>query len=101
MAIDEQHVALPKLYGAPAYARPPRPAAVTERPFDPDDLPIEAVRTDEDHEIAAALPAHAFAPGGSARGATQGAGDTEPVLRPRPLSLRALAGRLRGPADQG
>ena len=23
MAIDEQHVALPKLYGAPAYARPP------------------------------------------------------------------------------
>ncbi len=101
MAIDEQHVALPRLYGAPAYARPPRPAAVTERPFDPDDLPIEAVRTDEDHEIAAALPAHAFAPGGSARGAAQGAGDTEPVLRPRPLSLRALAGRLRGPADQG
>ena len=24
VAIDEQHVALPKLYGAPAYARPPR-----------------------------------------------------------------------------
>ena len=40
VAIDEQHVALPKLYGAPAYARPPRPAAVADRPFDPDDLPI-------------------------------------------------------------
>ena len=26
LAIDEQHVALPKLYGAPAYARPPRPS---------------------------------------------------------------------------
>ena len=23
VSIDEQHVALPKLYGAPAYARPP------------------------------------------------------------------------------
>jgi hypothetical protein len=45
LAIDEQHVALPKLYGAPAYARPPRMAADTPRPFDPDDLPIEAVRT--------------------------------------------------------
>ena len=42
MAIDEQHVALPKLYGAPAYARPAAVAAEVEpRPFDPDDLPIE------------------------------------------------------------
>ena len=51
MAIDEQHVALPKLYGAPAYARPPRPSADTPRPFDPDDLPIEAVRTDEERDL--------------------------------------------------
>src|SRR3954451_8136412 len=48
VAIDEQHVALPKLYGAPAYARPPRPSAETPKPFDPDDLPIEAVRSDEE-----------------------------------------------------
>jgi hypothetical protein len=100
VAIDEQHVALPKLYGAPAYARPPRPAAAPERPFDPDDLPIEAVRTEEEHEIAASLPAHAFAPGGSSRPGAQGAGDTDPVLRPRQLSLRALAGRFRGPVDR-
>ena len=52
MAIDEQHVALPKLYGAPAYARPPRPAAVVDRPFDPDDLPIEIEMTPEERDLA-------------------------------------------------
>src|SRR4029079_9613709 len=51
LAIDEQHVALPKLYGAPAYARPPRPAVDTPRPFEHDDLPIEAVRTDEERDL--------------------------------------------------
>jgi hypothetical protein len=41
--------ALPKLYGAPAYARRVVPAVVpVERPFDPDDLPLECVRLDED-----------------------------------------------------
>ena len=35
--------AMPKLYGAPAYARPPVAAVnPVDRPFDPDDLPIEA-----------------------------------------------------------
>jgi hypothetical protein len=101
VAIDEQHVALPKLYGAPAYARPPRPAAEPERPFDPDDLPIEAVRTEEEHELASTLPAHVFAPGGSSRTTTHGEADLDPVLRPRQLSLRALAGRFRGSTDQG
>ena len=50
MSIDEQHVALPKLYGAPAYARPPAPVAVTPRPFDPDDLPIEADQNEDELE---------------------------------------------------
>jgi hypothetical protein len=99
VAIDEQHVALPKLYGAPAYARPAPVAAVTPRPFDPDDLPIEAVQTDEEREIAASLPAHAYAPGGAhPRSDLRSAGD-EPGLHPRPLSLRALAGRILGQAD--
>ncbi len=49
----EQHVALPILYGAPAYARPPRPAAPPARPLDLDDLPIEAERTDEERAAAA------------------------------------------------
>ena len=95
--MDEQHVALPKLYGAPAYARPAPVVAVTPRPFDPDDLPIEAIQTDEEREIAATLPAHTYAPGGAhhRRDGRAGAAD-EPSLRPRPLSLRALAGRILG-----
>jgi hypothetical protein len=74
--------------------------AVVPRPFDPDDLPIEAIQTDEEREIAANLPARAYAPGGSLY-MTDGTGrdDHEPQLRPRPLSLRALAGRILGQAD--
>ena len=52
MSIDEQHVALPKLYGAPAYARPPGPTATVARPFDPDDLPIDAYMTDDERDFA-------------------------------------------------
>lgn len=101
MAIEEQHVALPKLYGAPAYARPPRPVAVLERPLNPDDLPIEAVQTPEERAIAATLPAHAYAVA-SSRATGQSAAvpatphDQVPMLRPKPLSLRALAGRILG-----
>ena len=32
-------------------------AAETERPFDPDELPIEAEQTEEEREFTAALPA--------------------------------------------
>ena len=57
MANEEHaHVALPKLYGAPAYARPPVLKVVTaDRPFDPDSLPIEAHQTEEDRELAQEL----------------------------------------------
>ena len=97
--MDEQHIALPKLYGAPAYARPAPVAAIAARPFDPDDLPIEAVMTDEEREIAANLPAHAYLPGGHYKDRKHDHGDDEPRLRPKPLSLRALAGRILGQAD--
>lgn len=97
MAIEEQHVALPKLYGAPAYARPLRLVPDSPRPFDPDDLPIEAVMTDEERELAASLPAHAYAPGGGLRILRNDRRrNEEPALHPRPLSLRALAGRILG-----
>jgi hypothetical protein len=99
VAIDEQHIALPQLYGAPAYARPAPVAAVTPRPFDPDDLPIEAVQTDEEREIAASLPAHAWAPGGTTAVADRKHRRDEPRLNPRPLSLKVLAGRILGQAD--
>ena len=96
MAIDEQHVALPKLYGAPAYARPPRQATTElERPFDPDDLPIEVHQTPEEREFASTLPAHTYAPGGHAASAPTAA-DAAPTLLPKPLSLKALAGRILG-----
>jgi len=43
-ADPDPYFALPMLRGAPAYARPPRVVAESERPFDPDDLPIAAER---------------------------------------------------------
>jgi hypothetical protein len=99
LAIDEQHVALPKLYGAPAYARPPRKAvAEVERPFDPDDLPIEVEMSEEERELASGLPAHSYAPGGhrATQTTTSASNDGVPTLNPRPLSLKALAGRILG-----
>ncbi len=102
MSIDEQHVALPKLYGGPAYARPAAPVATQPRPFDPDDLPIEAFQSEEDRAVASSLPARAWAPGGTIldadpRHAHDGHMPGErPSLRPRPLSLRTIAGRLLG-----
>lgn len=100
MALDEQHIALPKLYGAPAYARPAPVVDETPRPFDPDDLPIEAAQTDEERELAANLPAHAYAPGGAQVGSEPRNGHgPKPELAARPLSLRALAGRILGQQD--
>lgn len=96
MAIDEQHVALPQLFGAPAYARPAPVVENTPRPFDPDDLPIEAVMTDEEREIAASLPAHTYAPGGAHPKAEPKGRRATAGLTSRPLSLRALAGRILG-----
>ncbi len=98
MSIDEQHVALPKLYGAPAYARPPSTAAIADRPFDPDDLPIEAFQTEEDRAFAATLSARAWAPGG---GTIDGRGDGRRANRARDLvgrqlNLRSIAGKLLG-----
>ena len=96
MSIEEQHVALPKLYGAPAYARPIAMVDPAPRPFDRDELPIEAVMTDEERDIAEGMPARAYGSGpygpvmetaGNSGGAT---------LRARPLSLRKIAGRLLG-----
>ena len=90
MINEEHHLALPKLYGAPAYARPPRPVEVGPRPFDEDDLPLEAFRGPDD------LPM--VAPGAEAVGGN-GAGhdDVEdPELEPRPFSLRGLSRIIPG-----
>lgn len=101
MSIEEQHVALPKLYGAPAYARPAAPVDPGPKPFDPDELPIEAFRTEEDHELVSTLPARAWAPGGAVVEGIHSDGQGGSVtstgaMRPRALHLRKIAGRLLG-----
>jgi hypothetical protein len=96
VSIDERPVALPKLYGAPAYARPPIKVQPTPRPFDPDQLPLQVYQTDDERQYAARLPAHAY---GSAEGRDDpenGHGARSGRLRPRLFSLRAIAGRLLG-----
>lgn len=89
MSIEEEHVAHPRLYGAPAYARPPAPVAPTPLPLDPDDLPIAAAQTPQEQRLAEMLvarPYQSVSPITPAR--------DEPRLEPRPLLLRAWAGRL-------
>lgn len=96
MSIDEQHVALPQLYGAPAYARPPLRVPETERPFDPDEMPIEADRTDEEREFTAALPDHVWTKPGGVKIARDGKPIAdEGTNRPRKLRLRGIGGRFR------
>jgi hypothetical protein len=94
LSIDEQaHVALPKLYGQPAYARPPRPVSVTERPPNVDDLPISAFRTEEEERVAASIDGATYAERqstGTPAAQLEGRG-----LQPRPFSLRTI-GRLFG-----
>jgi hypothetical protein len=86
---EDEHVAHPRLYGAPAYARPPLPVTLTELPPDPDDLPIAAYQTPEEQEIAERLLSTPF--GSAERMAT-----TEPGPQPRPRSflLGSLAGKI-------
>lgn len=49
---EEPHVALPRLYGLPAYARSRRVGSEQTRPFDPDELPLAVEMTDEERVVA-------------------------------------------------
>jgi hypothetical protein len=101
---EQHHVALPKLYGAPAYARPPRPVvSQTPRPFDPDDLPLEAFMTPEERAWKEAALNGAPTQGRTSTvsggnsvtaGEQRGTWASTPALRPRPFRLRSLAARL-------
>lgn len=98
MSVDEQPpAALPKLYGAPAYARPPAPVAPAPRPPDRDQFPLQAFQTEEELEASALLPVHAYLtapdPGNEVEPTDDGASRG---LRPRLFNLRAIAGRLLG-----
>jgi hypothetical protein len=86
---DEEHVAHPRLYGAPAYARPPLQITPTVLPLDPDDLPIAVYQTAEEREIAERLLASPY-------GVAERPGPAEPApeLGQRPLRLGTLAGKI-------
>lgn len=86
---EEEHVAHPRLYGAPAYARPPLQVTPTPLPLDPDDLPIAVYQTPEEREIAERLLTSPY--GVPQR---QPPADPAPKLQPRPLHLGMLAGKL-------
>ncbi|MEI7744361.1 MAG: hypothetical protein WCK58_11525 [Chloroflexota bacterium] len=76
---------MPKLLGGPAYSRPgPRLAQPVERPFDPDDLPLEADRSAEDHDLVQQVIAQAY----DSAGADASTSDGSPGLRGRPFRLR-------------
>jgi hypothetical protein len=78
---------MPKLMGMPAYARPPRPVVTpAPRPFDPDDLPIEAHRTEDD--LAQLQAAQVQGPG---NGGSPYHGST---IQPSGGGLRAIAARF-------
>jgi hypothetical protein len=86
---DEGHVAHPRLYGAPAYARPPSRVTPTTLPIDPDDLPIAVYQTPEEHEMVERLLTNRF-----------GVAERPPAAEPaadagqRHMGLGALAGKL-------
>lgn len=94
MPTDEtRHVALPKLYGGPAYARPVVSVASSERPFDPDELPLVVAMTEEERAILDE----------DRRLAGQAGTKPSSELTSRPFSLRALSNRIllgRGPSDR-
>jgi hypothetical protein len=96
-AQEHLHVALPKLYGAPSYSRP-RQVAPPSRPFDPDDLPLEAYRSDEGEEAAGLDATDVADPGISLEetGDDQGAVGALPVTEQESRRLGVLARMLGG-----
>ena len=98
MGNDEHHMALPKLYGAPAYARPAAPVVATPRPFDPDDLPLETYLTDQEREAYSELQAQIYAGGisGDPVAISGGGREGSPMLRGRPFRLGSITSRIKG-----
>ena len=97
MAIEDQHVAMPRLYGAPATTRPAPVVKEAPRPFDPDQMPISADLTEDEREFFDKLPPDAFLPGGGfILGSGEGGREDGPKQSRKPVFLRSLTGRLFG-----
>jgi hypothetical protein len=105
-ADPDPYFALPSLFGAPAYARPPKAVPESERPFNADDLPIAAEQTEEERALAQTLQASGsyqlsdgLAPVGASHGAVAGRNGSNGSngsggVGGRRFSLRALTDRL-------
>lgn len=87
--MDDEHVAHPRLYGAPAYTRPPLTVTPTALPISPDDLPLAVAQTREEQAIAARLEERPYLVARPPEPASTG-----PDMPPQSLPLRALAGRI-------
>ncbi len=93
MSAEElRHIALPMLYGAPAYARPKAPIAQIERPFDPDDLPLQSFMTDAERALLEQGPSPSLK-------APEAESQPDGRRVAGSLMVRSLTGRLRGRGD--
>lgn len=102
MSTDKDHVALPRLYGAPAYGLRRIATVESSLPLCRDDLPIEHHRSPEDQAVAAELLARSYGRHAAEAGTRlprpmDVESDGPPHLRGAPLLLRAIAGRLVRP----
>ena len=85
---EDEHVAHPRLYGAPAYARPPQRIVATAMPLDPDDLPIAVEQTPEEQAVAEELLSKPF--GVAQRTSVR----SEPAPSLQPQLLSSIAWKL-------
>jgi hypothetical protein len=94
---DQQHVALPRLYGASPTARPAPVAKEAPRPFNPDEMPVAAELTEDERDLIEKLPPEAFRPGGGyILGSDNEIRGEDAQRRRMPSFLRGLTGRLFG-----
>jgi hypothetical protein len=93
---DQGHVALPKLYGAPAYSRPQvAPTRPVERPFDPDELPLASELSPEEQAQVDQIVARPY-DGAASSGEAPASREGRSMLRGRPFRLRGFGGSRKG-----
>jgi hypothetical protein len=99
----DPYFAFPKLYGAPAYARPPKVVEEeTERPLNPDDLPIAAAMTDDERAVAEAIEAERAAAASATAGARPAGGPSGSAASRAAKATSVASSPVRpGPAHGG
>ena len=98
---DRGHVALPKLYGAPAYSRPRvTPTQPVERPFDPDELPLTSELSSDEVVLVDQIVAHPY-DGVASSGDVPATRETRSMLWGRPFRLRGFGSHRKGRGNDG